>query len=47
MFHEIRNRFRFRQLAKNMNMVGDAPYDKGWAFLVFQHGRQIRVCALL
>ncbi len=47
MLHEIRNRFRFRQLAKNMNVVGDAADDNGWAFLVFQHGRQIGVCALL
>ena len=47
MLHEIRNRFRFRQLAENMNMVGDAADDKGWTLSVFQYRRQIGVCALL
>ena len=47
MLHEIRNRFRFRQLAKNMNMVGDAADDNGWALAVFQYRRQIGVCVLL
>ena len=47
MLHDVGNRLCFRQLAKDMHMIGNAADDQGRTLHIFQHGGQIRVCSLL
>ena len=47
MLHDCGNRLCFRQLAKDMHVVGNTPDDQGWTLNILRHGGQIRVCSLL
>ena len=46
MLHDVGNRLCFRQLAKDMHMVGNTADDQGWTLHILQHGGQISVCSL-
>jgi len=46
MLHDVGNRSCFRQLAKDMHMVGNTADDQGWTLNILQNGGQISVCSL-
>ena len=46
MLHDVGNRLRFCQLAKDMHLVGSAANDESGTLRMFQHRGQISVCSL-